>query len=113
MKVRENEFFKAIDFESFFDICLNYQSSKIFEILWFTIDNKEYGVEIWGNLLTGLIKAEVFNPIDGKAINIDHETILKWANIELEKYVERNKEAIMRTFPYQFKPEPTDGVRIL
>ena len=79
------------------------------------IDGVKYGVEIIGNLLTGLTKVEVFGIEDGETIDIkiDHETILKWANIELDKYLERNKEAVMRTFPYQFEPEPTDGVRIL
>ena len=113
MKTKENQFFKAINFEAVFDACLD-ECEKIIDcVRSIKVDRVEYGVEIVGNLLTGLTKVEVFIEEDGKNIDIDHETILKWANIELEKYVERNKEAVMRTFPYQFEPQPTDGVRIL
>ena len=113
MKVMENKFFKAIDFEAVFDNHLDECDKKIDCIEPINIDGVKYGVEIIGNLLTGLTKVEVFIEEDGKNIDIDHATLLKWANIELDKYLERNKEAIMRTFPYQFEPEPTDGVRIL
>ena len=113
MKVRENEFFKAIDFEDIFDSVLNDCTTTIFKIVWIEVDELDYYVEINGNLLTGLKRVEVFLQFNGKPIDIEHKTLLKWANIELDKYVERNKEAIMRTFPYQFEPEPTDGVRIL
>ena len=113
MKTKENQFFKAIDFEAVFDKCLNYHSANISEEVWITIDNKEYVVEMYGNLLTGLKRVEVFSQFNGKPIDIEHKTLLRWANIELDKYVERNKEAIKRTFPYQFEPQPTDGIRIL
>ena len=110
MKVRENEFFKAIDFEAVFDEHLNEMESKIDIVIPLNRKYNNYAVDIVGNLLTGLIKLEVFEISNGKTIELrylDHETILKWANIELDKYLERDKEAIMRTFPYQFKPEPT------
>ena len=117
MKVRENEFFKAIDFEAVFDEHLNEMESKIDIVIPLNRKYNNYAVDIVGNLLTGLTKVEVLGiGNDGDTIELrylDHETILKWANIELEKYVERNKEAIMRTFPYQFEPQPTDGIRIL
>ena len=113
MKTRENEFFKAIDFEAVFDECLNECEKTIDCVKPFRIDGRKYGVDIEGSLLTGLTKTEVFDLDTGKNIDIDHKTLLKWANIELDKYVERNYEAIKRTFPYQFEPMPTDGVRIL
>lgn len=117
MKVRENKFFKAIDFEAVFeavfDECLNYHSAKISEIVWVTIDDKKYVVEIDGNLLTGLTKVEVFNAKDGKSLDIDHTVLLRWGDVELDKYFNSNFEAIKRTFPYQFEPMPTDGIRIL
>ena len=115
MKVIENKFFKAINFEAVFDNHLDECDKKIDCIEPIKVDGVKYSVEIIGNLLTGLTKVEVFGIEDGEMIDIkiDHETILKWANIELDKYLERNKEAIMRTFPYQFEPLPTDGVRCL
>jgi len=113
MKVMENKFFKAIDFENVFDKYLNLCNKKIDCIISIKVDELNYDVEILGNLLNEITLCEVYNPEDGISIDIDHETILKWANVELDKYVERNKEAIMRTFPYQFEPQPTDGIRIL
>ena len=113
MKTKENQFFKAIDFEAVFDEHLN-ECEKIIDCVKpFRIDGVEYGVDIVGNLITGLTKVEVFTEEDGKPIDIDHETLLKWADVELDKYFIDNIEAIKRTFPYQFEPEPTDGVRIL
>ena len=113
MKTKENQFFKAIDFEAVFDACLD-ECEKIIDcVKSIKVDGVEYGVEIVGNLITGLTKVEVFTEEDGKNIDIDHETILKWANIELDKYLERNKEAVMKTFPYQLEPQPTDGIRTL
>lgn len=113
MKTKENQFFKAINFEAVFDACLDECEKTIDCVKSIKVDRVEYGVEIVGNLLTGLTKVEVFTAEDGKNIDIDHATLLKWANIELDKYLERNKEAVMRTFPYQFEPQPTDGIRIL
>ena len=117
MKVRENEFFKHIDFEFVFDEALNGLEKQIDIVIPLNRKYNGYAVDIVGNLLTGLTKVEVFGiGNDGDTIELrylDHETILKWANVELDKYVERNKEAIMRTFPYQFEPQPTDGIRIL
>ena len=116
MKVRENEFFKAIDFEAVFDEHLNEMESKIDIVIPLNRKYNNYAVDIVGNLLTGLTKVEVFEISNGETIELrylDHETILKWANIELDKYLERNKEAIMAAFPYQFEPQPTDGIRIL
>ena len=113
METKENQFFKAIDFEAVFDEHLN-ECEKIIDCVKpFRIDGREYGVDIVGNLLTGLTKVEVFDLDTGKNIDIDHETLLKWADVELDKYFIDNIEAIKRTFPYQFKPEPTDGARIL
>ena len=113
MKTKENQFFKAIDFEAVFDTYLD-ECVKIIDcVRSIKVDGAEYGVEIVGNLLTGLTKVEVYIEEDGNNIDIDHETILKWANIELDKYLERNKEAIMAAFPYQFEPQPTDGIRML
>ncbi len=113
METKENEFFKAIDFEAVFDAYLE-ECEKIIDcVRSIKVDGAEYGVEIIGNLLTGLTKVEVFTEEDGKNIDIDHETLLKWADIELDKYFERNKDAIMAVFPYQFEPQPTDGIRIL
>lgn len=113
MKTKENQFFKAINFEAVFDAYLDECEKTIDCVRSIKVDGVEYGVEIVGNLLTGLTKVEVFIEEDGKNIDIDHKTLLKWANIELDKYLERNKEAVMRTFPYQFEPLPTDGIRIL
>ena len=113
MKVRENEFFKAIDFEDIFDSVLNDCTATIFKIVWIEVDELDYYVEINGNLLTGLTKLEVFHMRAAPEAEIDHETLLRWADIELDKYLERNKEAVMKTFPYQLEPQPTDGVRIL
>ena len=116
MKTKENQFFKAIDFEAIFDEHLNECEKTIDCVKPFRIDGVEYGVEIVGNLLTGLTKVEVFEIQDGETIELrylDHETLLKWADVELDKYFIDNIEAIKRTFPYQFEPEPTDGVRIL
>ena len=113
MRTKENQFFKAIDFEAIFDEHLN-ECEKIIDCVKpFRIDGREYGVNIEGNLLTGLTKVEVFDLDTGENIDIDHETLLKWADVELDKYFIDNIEAIKRTFPYQFEPEPTDGVRIL
>ena len=113
METKENQFYKAIDFEAVFDACLD-ECEKIIDcVRSIKVDGAEYGVEIVGNLLTGLTKVEVFIEEDGKNIDIDHETLLKWANVELDKYLERNKEAIMAAFPYQFEPQPTDGIRTL
>ena len=113
MKTKENQFFKAIDFEAVFDECLNEYEKAIDCVKSIKVDGVEYGVEIVGNLITGLTKVEVFTEEDGKPIDIDHATLLRWADVELDKYFNSNFEAIKRTFPYQFKPEPTDGVRIL
>ena len=113
MKTKENQFFKAINFEAVCDACLD-ECEKIIDcVKSIKVDGEEYGVEIVGNLLTGLTKVEVFIEEDGKNIDIDHAVLLRWGDVELDKYLERNKEAIMRTFPYQFEPQPTDGVRIL
>ena len=113
METKENQFYKAIDFEAVFDAYLD-ECEKIIDcVRSIKLDGAEYGVEIVGNLLTGLTKVEVFIEEDGKNIDIDHETLLKWANVELDKYLERNKEAIMAAFPYQFEPQPTDGIRML
>lgn len=113
MKTKENQLYKAIDFEAVFDAYLD-ECEKIIDcVKSIKVDGAEYGVEIVGNLLTGLTKVEVFIEEDGKNIDIDHATLLKWANIELDKYLERNKDAIMAVFPYQFEPLPTDGIRIL
>lgn len=113
METKENQFYKAIDFEEIFDAYLGECEKTIDCVTSIKVDGVEYGVEIVGNLITGLTKVEVFIEEDGKNIDIDHETLLKWANIELDKYLERSKEAIKRTFPYQFEPQPTDGIRIL
>ena len=113
MKTKVNQFFKAIDFEAVFDEYLNDCEKNIDCLKSIKVDGVEYGVEIIGNLLTGLTKVEVFIEEDGKPIDIDHETLLKWADVELDKYFIDNIEAIKRTFPYQFKPDPTDGVRML
>ena len=113
MKTKENQFFKAIDFEAVFDEYLNGCEKNIDCLKSIKVDGAEYGVEIVGNLLTGLTKVEVFSEEDGKPIDIDHETLLRWADVELDKYYIDNIEAIKRTFPYQFEPEPTDGVRML
>lgn len=113
MKTKENQFYKAIDFEAVFDTYLDECEKTIDCVRSIKVDGVEYGVEIVGNLLTGLTKVEVFTEEDGKTIDIDHEALLRWADIELDKYLERNKEAVMRTFPYQFEPLPTDGVRML
>ena len=113
MKTKVNQFFKAIDFEAVFDEYLNDCEKNIDCLKSIKVDGTEYGVEIIGNLLTGLTKVEVFTEDDGKPIDIDHETLLKWADVELDKYFIDNIEAIKRTFPYQFEPEPTDGVRAL
>ena len=113
MKTKENQFFKAIDFEAVFDECLNECEKIINRIRLIKVDGVKYGVEIEGNLLTGLTKVEVFGLDAGKNIDIDHKTLLIWADVELDKYFIDNIEAIKRTFPYQFEPEPTDGVRIL
>ena len=113
MKTKENQFYKAIDFVAVFDAYLD-ECEKIIDcVKSIKVDGVEYGVEIVGNLITGLTKVEVFIEEDGKNIDIDHETILKWANIELDKYFNSNFEAIKRTFPYQFEPQPTDGIRTL
>ena len=113
MKTKENQFYKAIDFEAIFDAYLD-ECEKIIDcVKSIKVNGVEYGVEIVGNLLTGLTKVEVFTEEDGKNIDIDHAALLRWGDVELDKYLERNKEAIMRTFPYQFEPEPTDGVRCL
>ena len=117
MKTKENQFFKAIDFEAVFDTCLDECEKTIDCVKSIKVDGVEYGVEygveIVGNLITGLTKVEVFIEEDGKNIDIDHATLLRWGDVELDKYLERNKEAVMKTFPYQFEPQPTDGVRIL
>ena len=74
MKTKENQFFKAIDFEAIFDACLD-ECEKIIDcVRSIKVDRVEYGVEIVGNLLTGLTKVEVFIEEDGKNIDIDHET---------------------------------------
>ena len=113
MKTKENQFFKAIDFESVSDTYLD-ECVKIIDcVKSIKVDGVEYGVEIVGNLITGLTKVEVFIEEDGKNIDIDHETLLRWADIELDKYFNSNYEAIKRTFPYQFEPQPTDGIRTL
>lgn len=113
METKENQFYKAIDFEAVFDAYLDECEKIIGCVRSIKVDGAEYGVEIIGNLLTGLTKVEVYIEEDGKNIDIDHETLLRWADIELDKYLERNKEAVKRTFPYQFEPQPTDGIRIL
>ena len=113
MKTKENQFYKAIDFEAVFDNHLDECDKKIDCIEPIKVDGVKYGVEIIGNLLTGLTKVEVFTEEDGKTIDIDHETLLRWADIELDKYFNSNFEAIKRTFPYQFEPQPTDGIRVL
>ena len=113
MKTKENQFFKAIDFEAVFDEYLN-ECEKIIDcVKSIKVDGRKYGVNIEGNLITGLTKVEVFTEEDGKPIDIDHKTLLIWADVELDKYFIDNIGAIKRTFPYQFEPEPTDGVRIL
>ena len=113
MKTKENQFFKAINFDAVFDAYLNECEKTIDCVRSIKVDGAEYGVEIVGNLITGLTKVEVFIEEDGKNIDIDHATLLRWGDVELDKYLERNKEAIMRTFPYQFEPQPTDGIRVL
>lgn len=113
MKTKENQFFKAIDFEAVFDEYLNECEKNIDCLKSIKVDGIEYGVEIIGNLLTGLTKVEVYDLDTGKNIDIDHETLLRWADVELDKYFIDNIEAIKRTFPYQFEPQPTDGVRML
>ena len=113
MKTKENQFFKAIDFEAVFDEYLN-ECEKIIDcVKSIKVNGVGYGVEIVGDLITGLTKVEVFYLDSGKNIDIDHKTLLRWADVELDKYFIDNIEAIKRTFPYQFEPEPTDGVRIL
>lgn len=113
MKTKENQFFKAINFEAVFDACLDECEKTIDCVKSIKVNGVEYGVEIVGNLITGLTKVEVFTEEDGKNIDIDHETLLRWADVELDKYFNSNFEAIKRTFPYQFEPQPTDGIRIL
>lgn len=113
MKTKENQFFKAIDFEEIFDACLDECEKTIDCVRSIKVDGMEYGVEIVGNLLTGLTKLEVFHMRAAPEAEIDHSTLLRWADVELDKYLERNKEAIMAAFPYQFEPLPTDGIRIL
>ena len=113
MKAKENEFSKAIDFEAIFDAYLDECEKTIDCTKSIKVDGVEYGVEVVGNLLTGLKMVEVFNPEDGKPIDIDHSVLLRWGDVELDKYFNSNFEAIKRTFPYQFEPQPTDGIRML
>ena len=113
MKTKENQFYKALDSEAVVDAYLNECEKTIDGVRSIKVDGAEYGVEIVGNLLTGLTKVEVFIEEDGKNIDIDHATLLRWGDVELDKYLERNKEAIMAAFPYQFEPQPTYGIRIL